>query len=505
MWNVILSLLPIVVIIILLFVFKMSSAKAGFLSLIVTMLIALFYNTSTHGPTEIAFASFHGVLIAMVVIYVLLFGIFLFHLMDQSGLISTLSSFVQNTTKDPARQVIILGVAFSPLIESVSGFGIGVVVITPILIALGFNRYQAALVSLISLSAVPWGALATGIVIGSRLTDVSVQTIGVWSAYLCIPTFIYFAMISIYILKGIRGIIEKWLELLLVSGALAVGVWFSNQWVSVELSGVLGSLIALCIEGLFLFYFHHRSKSGVKTKKEKVSSLLEWISQYASIIKVLMPYLFLTCLLIISRVVPAVESALTSFAVLKWEEYSFSLPILYSPGFFLLITCIFTILLFKLKKKVILSAMKSTIKQLNPIAVTTISFIVLAEVMSKVGMTTTLAVAAGDSLGSGFFWISPLIGGFSGLITGSNAASNAMLIKLQIQAANQFNFSTELIAGIQNTSASHMTMASPSRVLLAATVSGEVKRESELFRTIFLIAAGSLLLMMITAVFLRGT
>src|SRR5690606_16555820 len=102
---------------------------------------------------------------------------------------------------------------------------------------------------------------------------------------------------------------------------------------------VLGSLIALCIEGLFLLYFHHRSRSGVKTKKEKVSSLLEWTSQYASIIKVLMPYLFLTCLLIISRVVPAVESVLTSVAVLKWEEYSFSLPLLYSPGFFLLITC----------------------------------------------------------------------------------------------------------------------------------------------------------------------
>lgn len=68
-------------------------------------------------------------------------------------LIQSVSSFVQKTTKDPTRQVIILGMPFSLLIESASGFGIGIV-IAPILIALDrFNciRQDFFFSSLVSL------------------------------------------------------------------------------------------------------------------------------------------------------------------------------------------------------------------------------------------------------------------------------------------------------------------------------------------------------------------
>jgi len=496
--DIILAFVPIITIILLLFVFNLSSSKAGILSFLVTVFIVSIHPPSSFSQLEIVYSSAHGFLISLIVIYVLIFGILLFHLMDHVGLTKTISSFVSSKTNDPTRQVIILAIILSPLIESVSGFGIGIIVIAPILVALGFNRFQAALISLVSLSAVPWGALATGIVIGSSLTDISVQTIGLGSAYLSIPTFIYFALVSVYLVKGKQGLAEKWGEIVTVSGALALGVWISNRWFSVELAGVGGALTALLAEGLFL-YFNNRSIPGKDKKTDKRAKVQAALQKNMPIIKILTPYLFLTFLLIISRMVPFIESSLNSIAILEWERYSFSLPLLYSPGFFLILTCLFTIALYRIPWREISKAIQSTFIQLLPIAITTIAFIALAEVMSQSNMTGTLAQAIGNVVGEHFFWISPLIGAFSGLITGSNAASNAMFIQMQVFTGQQNHISAHMMASIQNTSASHMTMASPSRVLLAATITGNKKNEQILFRAIFAIVAVGLVLMMACA------
>lgn len=502
MQDMIIALLPIFVVIVSIFVFKLSSANAGVLSYLVAVFIALMYAPYRLSNHAIVTASIKGFLTATIVIYVLLFGILLFHLMKHAGLIQSVSSFVQKTTKDPARQVIILGIAFSPLIESASGFGIGVIVIAPILIALGFDRFKAALLSLVSLNAVPWGALATGAVIGSNLSGVPLKSIGVGSAYLSIPTFIYFSIVSIYIVKGKKGIAEKWLELLAVSSVLSIAVWFSNQYISVELAGVIGALVALGVEGFIVYILEGTTKN--RKECDNSQSVYNAFKEYLDIVKIMMPYLFLTSLIIASRVFPSVQSLLTSFFKIEWPEYDFSLALLHSPGFFLFITCLFTVLLFQISAQHILHSVSVTLKQLTPIAITTISFITMAEVMASANLITTLAHVAGETLGSGFFWVSPLIAGLSGFLTGSNAASNAMFMKLQVQIAGQVHLSSDILASIQNACASHMTMASPSRVLLAALVSGKEDAENPLLQIILYVAGGSLILVIAAAYLLSG-
>mgnify|MGYP001256715833 FL=1 len=287
--DIFLALIPIISIVLLLFVFHMSSPKAGVIAFFITIVTVYIYAPATK-VSDIALASLHGMLISLVIIYVLFFGILLFHLLNEITFIEKISDFVSNTTTNPTRQVIMLAIAFSPLIESVSGFGIGIIVIAPILVALGFDRYKAALISLLSLSAVPWGALATGTVIGSNVTNIPIQQIGVGSAYLSIPTFLFFAFIAIYVVSGKKGILESWLEILIVSLALAIGIIISNQWFSVELAGVIGAIVALVAEGICI-YFSQKEKSFVQMIKENLF-----------IVKVLTPYLFLTVLLIVTRI-----------------------------------------------------------------------------------------------------------------------------------------------------------------------------------------------------------
>jgi len=123
--------------------------------------------------------------------------------------------------------------------------------------------------------------------------------------------------------------------------------------------------------------------------------------------------------------------------------------------------------------------------------------IAMSEVMSAAGMTEVLALAASKAFGAGFVWISPLIGALGGFLTGSNAAANAMLIQLQVEVAKQLGMATEGIAIMQNTAAAHMTMASPSRVLLAASVCRIPSEENRLLTAVAPIAVAAMFLITI--------
>lgn len=488
------ALLPILVIFLLLFVLKQSSVTAGLISYVVAIGIALIVPSFTLTTGLLFDATIEGLLLTVIVAYVLLFGIWLFHLMNEAGLIETIASHIAKSTSDPVRQALILVIAFSPLVESVSGFGIAIIVIAPILIALGFPRLQAAVLALVSLTAVPWGALSTGTVIGANLTGISIHTIGAGTALLSLPIFFYFTIITVFIVGGWTALRKKWLEIIVLSLALFGATWFFSQYVSVELAGVFASLAALTVEMIFVRLFE-RSEG-----EEEVASLEENVKD--SLLKALSPYLVLTGMLFLSRLVPGLKQWFTTHAVWQLDKYAFELPIFYSPGFFLLLTCLFAIVLFKLNFKLMKKSFTETLKQWVPVNVSMFGFVAMAQVMSVSGMTILLAETGAAKLGTAFVVLSPIIGAMGGFLTGSNTGSNAMFIKLQVQTANLINVSPELVANSQNASAGHVTMASPSRVLLGASVSGVRHEESKILRAMAKIAGFALLLIIIEVIVL---
>ena len=88
--------------------------------------------------------------------YILFFSILLFQLIEKSGAIDGIAAAITTATNDKIYQVLILALGLSPLIEAVSRFGLAVIVIAPILIALGFSPIQSSIIALISLCIIPW-------------------------------------------------------------------------------------------------------------------------------------------------------------------------------------------------------------------------------------------------------------------------------------------------------------------------------------------------------------
>jgi lactate permease len=91
------------------------------------------------------------------VLYVLFGGLLLYNLLSAGGAIEGVSRFLGRL--EPEKEALALGivVGVAPFFESVTGFGVAVVISAPILLAAGFSPIKAAVLASWGQCAVPWG------------------------------------------------------------------------------------------------------------------------------------------------------------------------------------------------------------------------------------------------------------------------------------------------------------------------------------------------------------
>ena len=86
------------------------------------------------------------------------------------------------------------------------------------------------------------------------------------------------------------------------------------------------------------------------------------------------------------------------------------------------------------------------------------------------------------------------------VLTGSNAGSNAMFIKLQMQTAQNVALPWQYVTTLQNTASSVATIACPSRITLGAYLCNIPHRENELLKKTTLMISGAVLLVVVEVV-----
>lgn len=479
--DLLLSITPIIVIFILIFVFRRSAFQTGVLGLLITIMISIGCFQSE--LENIYNSVIKGFLISIIAAYVVFFGIFLFHLMKQANKVDEIGTIISECTSHKVVQLLIIVIGFSPLIESTSGFGTAFLIVTPIIISVGINPVKAILVGLVSLLSVPWGALSTGTIIGSHLSNIPTNIIGFGSAVIIFPTYLYFLVVITYIAFGKEHVKHNWKSLLLFSFTFGTVNILSNMFISVELSGVISSLSTLVLGIIFLIL-----------KKDFIMNTRHFIVSMS-------PYIILTIFIFFTRLIPQISTPLNRFLNIRISKYNFELPLLYSPGFWLFLTTIITIFIFKIPKIKVWESLKRTTKQWIPFLFSTTCFVAVAQLMVYTNMTNTIAHFISLTFGRYFIILSPILGGIGGFLTASNTGANAMFINLQTQIGQSTGLSPSLLAYAQNVSASHATMASPSRVMLGAEMYDVKEKENELLRKITFIVIGALFIVAVNLCF----
>lgn len=343
---------------------------------------------------------------------------------------------------------------------------------------------KSSLIALISLCIIPWGTLAMGTIIGATLGNIDLNKMGMGSALMCLPIYIYYALLVVYIGVGFRALKKRLFTVLFVGFILGASVWVCNRFVSVELAGLFGSLTVIFV--IFLMIKKRNTTHGTASLEKESNT-----------IKNITPYLLLIVLLFISRMVIPLKNYLSRTFLLTIEKYNFELSILYSPGFFLCIVCVFTIFFYRLRVLEISESIISTFKKCYPVIITTFLYVVVSEIMSEAKMIQLLSLLAAQSFGQFYVFVSPLIGAIGGFLTGSNTASNTMFIRLQTETALHIGMSPILVACSQNVSSSLMTMVNPSRVALSCSVCKISTDENEIQKKILFVGLGTLTIILI--------
>jgi len=96
------------------------------------------------------------------VLYVLFGGLLLYNLLSAGGAVEAVSRLLGRL--EPYRVALAAGVVVgvAPFFESVTGFGVAVVISAPILLAAGFTPLRAAVLASWGQCAVPWGLSESG-------------------------------------------------------------------------------------------------------------------------------------------------------------------------------------------------------------------------------------------------------------------------------------------------------------------------------------------------------
>lgn len=374
------------------------------------------------------------------VLVILLGGVVLSDMLAASGAQQQLATWVRQCCGDPGRAVLLIVLGITPFAEAVTGFGIGVVVAVPLLRNIGTSARESAVLGVLGLVFVPWGALGPGSLIAAELGGVGFDELGVRSAALSGVVFGLVGAAALVVAIGWRGLLRRSPDLLFVAGFLWASVWLANLVFGTSLAGVLSGLGTI---GAAL---------ALSRLRDRVSLRVD-----ASTRKALRPYgLLLIGLLASSTAVRGLSAGG------PWQ-------LLASPATWLVLTCLGTPLLVDLRGTALRRAVGTGLRRWRPIAAATGLFLVLGGVLTATGMSAALAEAA-SRLGPGYLALVPFVGGLGGFIAGSNTGANAMFAASQAQAAHALGVSGLHVLAAQNVSASVLTMASPPRVALAVSL-----------------------------------
>ena len=454
-----------------------NSRQAGLMTLALVSTMVFVVPAFHLSSLQLLLSLFEGGATSLTVLTVILPALLLYHLQRVRGGMNILTQNIARLTSDRDLLVLLLVLGLSPFIESICGFGVGIIVIAPMLLELRFSAMRVALLCLLGQLTTAWGAMGVAIVLTASLTRLPVAQIGSLTALLSMPTTIVLSLFCLHLSGGKAAVRRWWLLALAAAAILTCGAWTLSNTVGVELVGILcSSFTLLFLGGVGAIVTRLNLHSRVASHKGSTGET-NWDSLWSAAL----PYMLLTFFLLLSRLVPSLRDWLQTHAVLEFPAVNLSLPLLYIPGFWVSLSLLIAVVISSTPRHVAIDAMSAAWRQFTPSALAILFFLLTAQVMQASSMTSSLGASAA-SLGTSYVWISPWLAGLGAWLTGSNVGGTAMFAQLQKAAASSTGLSLLWLAAAQNGAGQLARMLSPACLMLAVTSAGMQGQEGLLIR-----------------------
>ena len=494
------ALLPIVFFFAALTVLKLKGYVAGFFTLLISILVAIFAFGMPAGMalSSAAFGFAYGL---WPIAWIIITAVFLYKITVKTGQFDIIRSSVISITEDQRLQMILVGFSFGAFLEGAAGFGAPVAITAALLVGLGFNPLYAAGLCLIANTApVAFGAMGIPIIVAGQVSGLEAFHIGQIAGRQLPILSIIVPFWLIAMMDGMRGIKQTWPAVLVAGVSFAVTQFLTSNFIGPELPDVTSALVSLICLSLFLktwqpaeiFTFQGMKKPEARKASEYTTG---------QIIKAWSPFAILTVFVSLWTMKP-LKAFLDSFSLIeiKWPglhnlvmkaapvvaeptPYAavYKLNLLSAVGTSILLASIVTIILLKMKPADAIKTFFETLHELR-FSILSIGLVLgFAFVANYSGLSSTLAlVLAGTGVAFPFF--SPFLGWLGVFLTGSDTSANALFGSLQASTAHQVGISPELAVAANTTGGVTGKMISPQSIAIACAAVGLAGKESDLFR-----------------------
>lgn len=347
--------------------------------------------------------------------------------------------------------ILLLVYGLTPFMESVTGFGLGVVITAPLLVRLGLSPVKAVVAGLLGLVLVPWGSLGPGTLVAAQLGGQDFAELGLWSALLTLPVLAV-SMTALLVVVGIRpgthpGTHPSALPVARVVASCAALV--ALQWGALVAANALvgtppAGLIASAVVIAALLGVSRLRHGPLPPPTRELGRAL---APFA----VLLPGILGATLVVHVTGSPWVQGWLDSPAL--WVNIA-ALVALRAAG---------------TSRAGALRVARQTVTTWVPVAATAVVFMLIGIVMATAGMAAHLAeLAAG--LGGVSLMLIPATGALGGYLTGSNTGAAAMFSAASADLTAGLGADTLIALAGQNVAGSFAIIASPPRIALAVGV-----------------------------------
>ena len=504
------ALIPIIFFFLALAVFRMKGYVAGFITVVLTILVALF---AYKMPFTMAMAATgYGFLYGLwPIAWIIIMSVFLYKISVKTGQFDVIRASVLSITNDHRLLVILIGFSFGAFLEGAAGFGAPVAITAALLAGLGLNPLYAAGLCLIANTApVAFGAMGIPITVAGQVTGIDPHKIGQMAGHqlpflsLFVPFFIVFLM------DGFKGIRQTWPALFVAGSSFAITQFITATFLGPELPDITSALVSLISLALFLKVWQPKETYQSGQANSEVAATTTAASMpkltFGKVVKAWSPFIVLTVMVVIwsqsffkALFTPggALASLVFKFEipglhnlVMKAEpivnkptpyEAILKFDVLSATGTAILIACIISMFILKMNVKDAVVTFKETLSELK-MPILSIGFVLgFAFIANYSGLSSTLALALAGT-GGLFPFFSPFLGWIGVFLTGSDTSANALFSNLQAITAQQVGVSEVLLVAANTTGGVTGKMISPQSIAIACAAVGLAGKESDLFR-----------------------
>src|SRR4051794_33727096 len=527
------AMIPLATLFVLLGGLKLKSHWAGLLSLLAAILVAVIAYSMPVG--QALDAALEGAAFGIFpIMWIVWNAIWIFNMTEQSGHFAVLRRSFASISDDQRIQAVIIAFSFGALLEALAGFGTPVAITATMLVAFGFKPMKAAAVALVANTApVAFGAIAIPIVTLAGLTELPKEDLGAMVGRQTPLLALFVPLILVGMVDGVRGIRAVWPAALVGGFSFAIGQFVCSNYISVELTDIVASLLSVGAMVAFLRVWQpgdplvaetgggRPAIAGAATADAAHEAAVrrqegKGKDSRADVIGAYAPYVIIIVVFGLAQLGPIKT-------LLAHGEHDFSWPGLnilnakgepptaqtykfnYLPaaGTLLFICGLLTMAFLRIRPGDAFRAYGRMLDQLKWATLTVAAVLGLAYVMNLSAMT----LAIGNWLagtGSVLPFLSPIIGWLGTAVTGSDTSSNSLFGVLQVSAAKEAGFSETLLAAANSSGGVLGKMVSPQNLAIGAAAVGLHGLEGDVFRKVI---GWSLLLLfvMCVLVYLQST